>query len=387
MARCISCKNKRLIKIISIGRQPLSGTFLKNKKLKLKKYSLDLSKCNKCGLVQLKNMINKKKLFGDNYVYRTTLSKLMINRLNKKYKEIIKERFINNDSKVLDIGSIDRTTSKNKVLKNTKNKKIKFDLITSFAMFYSIKDPRSFCADIHELLSSRGIWVLEILYLPLILKNLSYDQICHKHLAYYTITVFKNLIKKNNLKIIDIFFNEVNGGSAEIICARQDSILKAKENKINLILNDEKKINFQSFKNFEKRIDNNKKIIKLFLNLNSQKKVLGYGASTKGNFILNQCNINNQQISFICDKNNRKKNKFTPGSNIKIISKELMRKKKPDYLFVLIWSYRKEVIKQEIRYLQSGGCLVFPLPKFHLVNKFNYKEYLKKDFKIFSYHY
>ena len=130
----------------------------------------------------------------------------------------------------------------------------------------------------------------------------------------------------------------------------------------------------QSFKNFEERIHRTKKNNKTFLKLKFKEKVLGYGASTKGNIILNQCNIKNNQIKFICDGSKRKKNRFTPGSNIKIISKELMRKLKPDYLFVLIWSFRKEVIQQEAKYLKSGGCLVFPLPRFHLVNKFNYKD-------------
>ena len=422
MSHCISCKNKKLLNIVRIGKQPLSGIFLKKKKLNLKKYSLNLSKCSKCDLVQLTSIVNKKKMFGNNYEYSTALSKLMISHIYKKYKKIINKKFINNESKVLDIGSNDGTFlnnfknaqrlfgidpsakkfinnykkniniicdffSKEKVLKKSNNKNIKFDLITSFAMFYDIKNPGSFCSDIYDLLSPKGKWILEISYLPLMLKNLTYDQICHEHLTYYTLTVFNNLIEKNKLKIIDISFNEINGGSAEIICARQESTLKAKKNKINLILQDEKKINLHSFKNFEKRIYKTKKIIKLFLNLNSKKKVFGYGASTKGNIILNQCNIKNNQIKFICDGSKRKKNRFTPGSNIKIISKELMRKLKPDYLFVLIWSFRKEVIQQEVKYLKSGGCLVFPLPRFHLVNKFNYKEYLKKDLKNFSYKY
>ena len=162
--------------------------------------------------------------------------------------------------------------SKEKVLKKLKNKNTKFDLITSFAMFYDIKDPGGFCSDIYDLLSPKGKWILEISYLPLMLKNLTYDQICHEHVTYYTLTVFKNLIKKNNLKIIDISFNEINGGSAEIICAKQDSTLKSKKNKINSILNDEKKINLQSFKNFEERIHRTKKNNKTFLKLKFKEK-------------------------------------------------------------------------------------------------------------------
>ena len=116
-----------------------------------------------------------------------------------------------------------------------------------------------------------------------------------------------------------------------------------------------------------------------------KKDVIGYGASTKGNVILNYCNINNNDISFICDANHTKEGKFTPGSHIKIISKKKMRKIKPKFLIVLIWSFRREVIKQEEKFIQNGGKLIFPLPVFHVVDKQNYKKYLKEDFSLYSF--
>ena len=125
----------------------------------------------------------------------------------------------------------------------------------------------------------------------------------------------------------------------------------------------------------------------MFLNLNSRKKIIGYGASTKGNIVLNHCNVSNTQIKKVCDGSARKVSKFTPGSNIKIISKSDMRKEKPDYLLVLIWSFRSEVIKQEIKFLENGGKLVFLLPRFHIVNIDNYKKYVNRDFKSLSYQY
>ena len=117
----------------------------------------------------------------------------------------------------------------------------------------------------------------------------------------------------------------------------------------------------------------------------SKKKVIGYGASTKGNILLNQINANRKLLPYIADANPEKENRFTPGTNIKIISKETMRKMKPDYLLILIWSFRKEVIKQELSYIKNGGNLVFHLPVFHIVNKDNFKIYLNSDFSEFSY--
>ena len=171
------------------------------------------------------------------------------------------------------------------------------------------------------------------------------------------------------------------------MCAKKNSKFKINKKKINSVLLDEKKINDQSYKNFNKRIDRVKILLQMFLNLNSKKKIIGYGASTKGNVVLNHCKIKNTQIKEICDGSIKKISKYTPGSNIKIISKDSMRRKKPDYLLVLIWPFRKEVIKQELNFLRRGGKLVSHLPRFHIVNNNNFKSYIKKDFKNLSYNY
>ena len=258
MFKCKNCRSIKFKKIVHIGKQPLSGIFLKKKTFRVKKYSLDLFECKNCKLVQLKEQAKAADMFGQNYEYSTALSSLMINHIKKKFEKISKSNLINSNSNILDIGSNDGTFlnyfknpkrlygidpsakkflkkynkiinviceffSRNSIKKKIKNDTLKFDLISSFAMFYDVKDPNSFCKDICNLLSSNGVWILEISYLPLMLKNLTYDQICHEHLTYYTLTVFKKIIEKNNLKILDISFNEINGGSAEIICAKKES--------------------------------------------------------------------------------------------------------------------------------------------------------------------
>jgi hypothetical protein len=188
------------------------------------------------------------------------------------------------------------------------------------------------------------------------------------------------------LKIIDITFNEINGGSIEIICSKKNSRFKVNKQKIKNVFNVENNINNKSYDQFNQRIYNVKKNIIFFLNKFAKtKKIIGYGASTKGNIVLNHCGISSKHMKFICDGNPEKHGKYTPGSNIKIISKEQMRKLNPDYLFVLIWSFRSEVIKQEEKYIKKGGKLIFHLPRFHIVNKDNYQFYLKKDFKSFAY--
>ena len=312
--------------------------------------------------------------------------------------------FLNNFDKSHELFGVDPSAKKFKKLYNKKIKVIdnffsrknilyftkeetQFDLISSFAMFYDVDDPNSFCKDIYKLLKKDGVWILELSYFPLMLKNLTYDQVCHEHVTYYTLTVFKNIIEKNNLKIVDVSLNEINGGSIEIICSKKQSKFKVNKKMINRYLNDEKKITERSYKNFNSRINKIKNLIRMFIELNSNKRIIGYGASTKGNIILNHCEIKNTEIKEICDGSKKKYSRYTPGSNIRIISKQKMRKKNPDYLLVLIWSFRKEVIKQELKFLKKGGKLVFHLPRFHIVSIDNFHLYLKKDFGNLSHDY
>ena len=166
---------------------------------------------------------------------------------------------------------------------------------------------------------------------------------------------------------------------------KKNSIHLPSLKKINKYFALEKQINSKSFKKFNDRIQNTKEVLNFFLSKISKNNIIAYGASTKGNIVLNHCKINNKKIKYICDANSYKYNKFTPGSNLKIISKENMRKKKPKYLLVLIWSFRKEVIKQEISFLKRGGKLIFHLPILHIVDKSNYKKFLKSDFESLAY--
>ena len=422
---CKICKSKKIIKITNLESQPISSVFLSKKNFNLKKYNINLYQCYKCKLIQFKSLPPLGEMYGKTYGYRTSLSKLMINHMKEKFIKFSKLGIIKKNSNILDIGSNDGTflnffANKEKKLnlygidpssekfkkfynkkinlitdyftyenffKNINNQGQKFKLITSFAMFYDIENPNKFCKDIYKLLDKDGLWALEISYFPALLKNLTYDQICHEHVTYYTLTTFNNLVKKQGFKILDFRFNEINGGSIEIICAKKSNNIKSNDSKIKKHLMDEKNITLDSYKKFNERVENTKKNILEILKLVGSKNIIGYGASTKGNIVLNHCNITSKNISYICDENSYKFNKFTPGSNIKIISKEKMRKLQPKYLLILIWSFRKEVIKQEINYINKGGKLIFHLPQLHIIDKSNYKAYLKKDFKPLSFDY
>jgi len=415
--KCRNCKKNSFSLISKIGDQPISSIFLEKKRY-IKNYSLNLFECNYCKLIQLSKIPGLQDMYGSTYGYKTSISGLMVKHLKNKFNRIKKLKILQQNPNILDIGSNDGTflnffandlkkknltgidpsanaftnsyNKKIKVIVNFFNKEsiknyfknIKFSVITSFAMFYDVEDPNSFCKNIYKLLDKNGIWVLEFSYFPLLLKNLTYDQICHEHVMYYTLNTFNNIIKKNKLKIIDYSLNEINGGSIEILCSKKNSNIKAMKTKIDKILIEEKKISNKDYDKFNLRIQNSKKNLQFFLKNIKKKEIIGYGASTKGNVILNYCGISNKNIPFICDANPTKIGKFTPGSHIPIISKIKMRKINPKYLLVLIWSFRSEVIEQEKKFIKKGGKLLFPLPDFHIVDKDNYLEYLKKGFSI-----
>ena len=300
---CRICNIRKLKKIIKIGSQPISSIFHKTEKKNLKKFSLDLFECQNCKLVQFSKSVPIKQMYGLSYGYQTSISNLMLSHLKDKKKFFFKKKkIIRKGISILDIGSndgsflnlfdksfklfgVDPSSEKfkklynkniyrinsffskdtiNKFLKKNKIQQTNFDLITSFAIFYDINDPNLFCKEIFNLLSPKGYWAVEFSYLPLMLKNLTYDQICHEHVTYYSLTVFNNLIKKHNLKIVDVTQNEINGGSIEVICTRKDNKCKINNSKIFSALKDEKKIKNSTYKNFNKRINNIKKIKRFF---------------------------------------------------------------------------------------------------------------------------
>ena len=255
-------------------------------------------------------------------------------------------------------------------------------------MFYDLDEPLEFFKQIKSLLAKDGIWAIELLYLPTMLTNLVYDQVCHEHVTYPSLTQIEWMTARAGLKILDVDFNEMNGGSFLVIGSRDDSNYKTEIKKIRHILNTEKSLQqMEIYRRFEKRLKKHKNDTKKFFNIfNSKgKTVIGYGASTKGNIVLNYCGIGPVQLSAICDANSEKWDRITPGSHIPIISKAEMRKINPDYLFVLIWHFHREVLEDEREFVMNGGKIAFVLPRLHIVDKTNYEHHLYSGFSDYRF--
>ena len=415
--KCRICKSKNLKKILNLGYQNLQGYFIdykrkpKNKFIN-KKFLTELVRCDNqknkksCGLLQLSVSVPSDILYKK-YFYRSGINSTMRNHLQKCAIDIEKFFKRRNKLKILDIGCNDGTLLNffsNKFIKYgidpsdsfpsqgiknvnyikdffpskklmSRSKNLKFDLITSIAMFYDLEDPSNFVKNIYSFLNDNGLWVFEVSYMPKMLKLNSFDTICHEHLEYYSLSVINKILLKNNMKLVKIELNNSNGGSIRCVVAKNNCFkfeTKKNKNEINKLLNNEKKLKLEKnepYLKFANRVITlSKKLKKLLTNLQLKgKRIHVYGASTKGNTILQYCKINKDIIKFAADRNLEKDGLSTLGSNISIISEQKSRNMKPDYYLALPWHFKKEFIKREKKFLKNGGKFIFPLPKVEIV--------------------
>jgi hypothetical protein len=268
-----------------------------------------------------------------------------------------------------DIIQIPNFFSKDLII-NTVKRKIR--IVTSISMFYDLESPCQFAKEIYDILDDNGIWHLEQSYMPMMIKNNSYDTICHEHLEYYSLKSIKYIFDKVGFKIIDLEFNNINGGSFSITLAKKKSYFKEETKLVKWLLEKEDVLKYNeitTFKIFYKNILKHKKLFRnLLIDLKkNNKKVIGYGASTKGNVLLQFCKIDSNLISSICEVNKFKYGMYTPGSKIKIISEEKAKKLKPDYFLVMPWHFKNFIIEKEKKYINKGGKFIFPLPDIEII--------------------
>ena len=245
----------------------------------------------------------------------------------------------------------------NNMLKKKKLKKPK--IITAIGMFYDLENPNKFIRDSALALDKKGIFVAQLMCLKSMIDKNDIGNICHEHIEFYSLKSLKYLFERNGLEIFKIEENDINGGSYRIFCRKfnKGSIKLAKENVLT------------SVKTFVKRVKKNKSITMKFINKEIQKgkKVFLYGASTKGNTLLQYYNLTNKIIPFASERSPEKWNKFTIGTGIKIITEKKARKLNPNYFLVTPWGFIKEFVKRESSWLKKGGRFIIPFPKFKLI--------------------
>jgi NDP-4-keto-2,6-dideoxyhexose 3-C-methyltransferase len=409
---CRICGNRDLIPIMDLGVQALSGRFPSQSEPDPPRAPLELVKCNtsrnssSCGLLQLKHSVPPEEMYSQSYGYRSGINRTMRMHLKGIVQRVQAIVGLNPGDVVLDIGSNDATLLKCYEMKGLRrigidptgeqfseyytddielvsdyftssnyfsaspNRKAK--IITSIAMFYDLETPISFVKDVELILHPDGIWVFEQSYMPTMLKLNSFDTICHEHLEYYAIKQIDWMLKKNQFRIFDVEFNDINGGSFRVYACHNKSSIKSNQKSIESTLHSEEKSGLDSvlpYKEFKERVSHIKNELYNFL---SAEKARGraiyiYGASTKGNVLLQFCNIDSTMITAAADRNPEKWGHRTPATHIPIISEEEARKAKPDYFLVLPWHFRHEFIEREKAFLSGGGKFIFPLPEIEII--------------------
>ena len=411
---CRICGSKNLTSILNLGDQYFANYSPKSNDVVPfeEKIPLELVRCDKsidpksCGLVQLRHT-TPPNLMYDRYFYRSGINQTMTNNLNEIAKQAISKIKLNPNDIVIDIGCNDGTLLQNykelpirsigfdpaknmvqfskqtgatiiteffsaeEFIKNYGSEKAK--IITSIAMFYDLEDPNQFVDDISKILHPDGIWILELSYLPLMLSQNAFDTIVHEHLEYYHLDALEFLLSKFNLKVVDIQLNDINGGSFRVIVQHKEKSidnkslqhiteLREKEKNLNLSTN-------QPFDDFIIKINDEKDKLVTFIKteVSAGKTIHCYGASTKGNTLLQFYNLDKKFIQFIADRNPDKWGRKTIGTDISIISEEESHSMNPDYFLILPWHFINEFKEREKNYLKNGGKLLVPLPEFKII--------------------
>jgi hypothetical protein len=404
--QCRVSGSNNLVPVLNLGYQVLTGVFPKSTSEQITRGPLELVWCPDGGLLQLRHTYESSEMYGENYGYRSGLNQSMVNHLAEKVRYI--ERMVNlkPGDRILDIGSNDATTLK--AYSAAGIKRIGIDptgkkfaqyytddiklipdffsaaayrsvesrparIITSIAMFYDLDSPVDFAKQIESILADDGIWHFEQSYMPSMLRLNSYDTICHEHLEYYSLGVVKIILEKAGMKIVDVVMNAINGGSFAVTAVKAGNRSVAQNRAvIDWLLEQEDRMGLgtpRPYRDFEERVFRHRDdLTRLIHALTADgKKILGYGASTKGNVVLQFCGLTNKDILAIADVNPDKFGCFTPGTHIPIIAEPEARAMKPDYFLVLPWHFKDGILRREKDYLASGGKMIFPFPEIEIV--------------------
>jgi hypothetical protein len=404
---CRVAKNSQnLLPVLSLGNQALTGVFPKSTSEDVTVGPLDLVWCPDSGLLQLKHTYESSEMYGDNYGYRSGLNQSMVEHLTSKVRYLERLVPLTTGDVVLDIGSNDCTTLK--AYERSDIRRIGIDptgkkfaeyypadvklvpdffsaaayrsamdkpakIITSIAMFYDLDDPIAFAQQIEQCLADDGVWHFEQSYMPSMLRLNSYDTICHEHLEYYSLGVVEKILTAAGLKIVDVIMNNINGGSFAVTAMKvSNTSRKVNHAVVNWMLEQEDRMGINTprpYREFEERVYRHRDdLVRLIRALVADgKKVFGYGASTKGNVVLQFCGLTASDIPVIAEVNPEKFGRFTPGTHIPIVSETEARAMNPDYFLVLPWHFKDGILRREKEYLASGGKFIFPFPEIEIV--------------------
>jgi len=405
LAACRASGSDHLISVLNLGTQALSGVFPANAAEPVTAGPLELVWCPDSGLLQLNHSYDPQEMYGQNYGYRSGLNQSMVRHLHGKVRTLEALVKPKPGDVVLDIGSNDATLLKSyetpkleRVGIDPTGKKFahyypadirlvpdffssaKFEqasakkarIVTSIAMFYDLDDPVEFARQVADALTDDGVWHFEQSYMPAMLRTNSYDTVCHEHLEYYSLGVVKRIVEQAGLRVIDVKVNAINGGSFAVTAAKPAANHEPETATIEWLLEQEHRMGLDTprpFREFEERVFRHREDLRRLIRslVQTGKKVLGYGASTKGNILLQFCGLTPVELPAIAEVNEDKFGRVTPGTHIPIVSEAEARAMRPDFFLVLPWHFKNGILEREKEFLERGGKMIFPFPEIEIL--------------------
>ena len=407
--KCRFCSSDRIFKIIDFGEVGLAGAFLEQKDFKIeKKYPQQLYFCENCYLLQIINKVDTKILFKDYFYFSSTISTLR-NHFKKYAEEVTKEFLKPENSTVLEIGCNDGILLKpfyelgikkvigvdpsSNVISTIENENIikyndfltfelskkildehgKVDVICANNVFAHINDMKDVTKAIKYLLKPSGVFIFEVHYIGSLIDEVQYDMIYHEHIYYYSLLTLQKFLSEFELEIFDVKEIKIHGGSMRYYVRNFGELKdnKISSNLINLQKSEYKKgyDKKSTFINYAKEVNSTKNnLMSLLKELKKEKKkIVGYGASGRANTLIQYCEINDSLIDYLIDDAPSKHGFHTPGSHLKIYSRDKLEDDNPDYILIFAWSFFNEIVQKNIKLLESGIKFIVPLPKVKII--------------------
>ena len=398
---CRFCGNNLYYEFIDLINSPPSNSYLSFEQLNEPEifYPLKLFVCDKCFLVQIDEYKKNADIFNDDYAYFSSFSTIWIEHA-KNYVEMITNRLrLNKNSLVIEIASNDGY-----LLQYFKQKKIpcigieptkntaaiaigkginviedffteklatdmpKADLIIGNNVLAHVPNINDFVKGLKKMLKPKGVITIEFPHLLNLITQSEFDTIYHEHYSYLSLFSTMQIFQAHNLNLFDVEELPTHGGSLRVYATHLGSNNKKSEN-IDKVLKKEIDANLnklEGYRNFQTKIDKIRYDLLTFL-LKMKKqggKVAAYGAAAKGNTLLNYCGVKKDLISFIVDKNPYKQNKFLPGSHIPIVSEDVLIKEKPEFIIIIPWNIKDEIINQLTYARKWNAKFIMVIPKF-----------------------
>lgn len=405
LTQCRSCSSPLDDPRIDLGNHALSGVFPRSEDDSPPSAPLRLSLCARCGLVQLADHVDLALMYNDDYGYRSSINETMRHHLEQTAETVYNlVASTGSTIRTLDIGSNDGTLMNRlrelgaltfgcdpsispadadlhsrvahdffsaRIISTTFGE-AKFDLITSIAMLYDLPDPKSFFRDIKKCLSRDGIWFFEQTDLRALVDSTAFDSICHEHTEYYSFAVLKALVEEHGMEIRRVWRTTSNGSSVACVCTHNGERLDVDDRSVAAYLKTETTLISDPASTLDGMARIFQQIQSEILETiraekDSGRQIIGLGASTKGNTLIQTLGLTAEDISFILDRAPFKHGRFTPGSKIPVFDEALVDLPDEATAIVFPWHFRDQFLIRYANFRRRGGRLLFPLPKVEVI--------------------